>query len=109
MKKKQILISEVLPRLLKQKSITAKELATQTGISPSTLSSWTIKGAKPRNIDDVALAAEVLGVSLNTLLFDEAEIPSDLLAVNATTILEGTFRLKLEKIDLPQISKNKKR
>lgn len=101
MKKKKIIINEVLPKLLKDKGLTAKEVSKLTGISTSTLSTWTLPKAKPRNIEDVALVAEVLGTSLNFLLFGELDKPSDLNQIQGETVLQGVFRLKLERLMIP--------
>lgn len=75
MAKKKIIISKTLPALLKAKNITAKQLATKAQVPQSTVATWLIEGARPRNIEDVAEAAMVLEVSLNHLLFGEAINP----------------------------------
>lgn len=104
--KKKIIIAEVLPGLLKERGITAKQLAKEAGgISASTISTWLLPGSRPRNIEDVAAVAEVLGVSMNHLLFGDAEEPQDLLTLPAEAILEGVYRLKLERIPIPKKQK----
>lgn len=102
MKKKPIVINEILPKLLREKKITAKTLSQKTGVSQSTLSTWTAPKAKPRNIDDVALVADYLEVSLNFLLFGEVDKPTDLEQVQGEVVLAGIYRLKLEKLVIPK-------
>lgn len=102
MKKKPIVINEVLPKLLREKKLTAKVLSQKTGVSQSTISTWSLPKAKPRNIDDVALVAEYLGVSLNFLLFGEVDRPTDLEQVQGEVVLSGIYRLRLEKLVVRQ-------
>ena len=102
MKKKEIVISDVLPRLLKERKLTAKKLSQATSVSQSTLSTWTLPKAKPRNIEDVATVADFLGVSLNYLLFGEADEPQDLQNLDGEIVLSGIYRLKLERLIIPQ-------
>ena len=100
MNKKTIKISEVLPRLLKELNMSAKQLSKAAHISPSTISTWCLPKSKPKNIQDVAAAADVLGVSLNMLLFGEADTATDLNNLAGETLLNGIYRIKLERINL---------
>lgn len=102
MKRKPIVINEILPVLLREKKITAKVLSQKTGVSQSTISTWGLPKAKPRNIDDVAMVAEFLDVSLNYLLFGEVDKPSDLEQAQGEVVLSGVYRLKLEKLVIPK-------
>lgn len=105
-KKKLIIINQILPKLLKEKGVTAKVVSRETGVSQSTLSTWGLPSAKPRNVADVAAVADFFEVSLNYLLFGEIDEPSDLEQVNGEIVLSGVYRLKLEKLIIP--SKRKK-
>lgn len=102
MKKKSIIINEILPKLLKERGLTAKKVSLETSVSQSTLSTWTLPNAKPRNIDDVAAVAEFLNVSLNYLLFGELDQPNDLLDMNGEVVLSGIYKLRLERIVIPK-------
>jgi transcriptional regulator with XRE-family HTH domain len=106
--KKKIIISSVLPDLLKRQGLTAKKLAQLSGVPPSTVATWLIRGSRPRNIEDVASAADVLEVSLQHLLFGEADQPMDLEAVPAETVLKGIYRLHLERLAVPESARRKK-
>lgn len=99
MKKKNIVISEILPKLLHERKITAKKLSMETGVPTSTLSTWTLPKTKPRNIDDVAAVADFFGVSLNYLLFGENDKKKQIEGKPGEVILSGIYRLKLELIE----------
>lgn len=99
-KKKTIVISEVLPRLLRERNITAKQLSKATGISASTISTWCLPNSKPKRIEDVAAAAEYLNCGLSMLLFNEAESSLDLQNITGSVLLDGIFKIHLEKIEL---------
>lgn len=98
MAKKKIIIAKVLPALLKAKNITAKQLAVKAQVPQSTVATWLIEGARPRNIEDVAEAASVLDVSLNHLLFGEADTPKDLKTIESELVLDAVYRVKLERL-----------
>ena len=98
MAKKKIIISKTLPALLKAKNLTAKQLATKSQVPQSTVATWLIEGARPRNIEDVAEAARVLDVSLNHLLFGEADEPKDLNSINEEIVLDGIYKIRLSRL-----------
>ncbi len=99
--KKRIIISTILPGLLKARGLTAKRLATLSDVPQSTVATWLVAGSRPRNIEDVAAAADVLEVSLQHLLFGETSDPGDLETIPAETVLSGVYRLRLERLVLP--------
>ncbi len=107
--KKRIVIAEVLPRLLKDRGWTAKKLSELAQVKPTTISTWLLTGSRPRNIEDVAAVASVLEVSLNHLLFGEADEPNDLNTLQTTTVLEGLYKLKLERVVIPETKKKPNR
>lgn len=102
MKTAQIRIHEVLPRLLKERGLTAKKLSQLSGVPASTLSTWLLPNSRPRNLDHLLKVSEVLGVSLDLLLLNESRGTKDLSSKQGEVVLSGVFKLHLEKIDSEQ-------
>lgn len=96
--RKKIKIDQVLPRLLKMASMSLSELSRASGCPVSTLGTWLQAGSKPKDISAVAAVAEILEVPLSKLLFDEVEQEPDLKELPVEVVLDGYYRLRLEKI-----------
>ena len=105
MKKLEIKIDKVLRRLISDARITTTLVSRKTGVPNSTLSTWLIPGAKPRDPLHVAAVASFFQVSLEYLLFDSSP-PSMRALLLGETILDGKFRLRIERMDsLPEAQK----
>ena len=95
--------SDNLKRLMKERGVSARVLSQATGIPQSTLSEWSA-GREPKLGDQVVKLARFFGVSLEYLVtgeIAEATIVKDLvdsLTDEFTTIHQGTYRLKIEKL-----------
>lgn len=98
---------ETLPRLLKARGLTTTKLSKLTKIPNSTLSTWLTPGVKPKDPEQVATVAEALGVTMFELLFGEREDERDLAVENLELepVLDGLYRLRLEKVVLPKRKK----
>lgn len=68
----EIRIGQVLKRLLRDQRKTLKQVSRDTGIPYSTLHTW-FENRQPKNILNVRLLAEYLGVSLHELLFGKPD------------------------------------
>jgi transcriptional regulator with XRE-family HTH domain len=58
--------------LLKSRKMTIKQLADQSGVAASTIKTW-LAGSTPRSMDDLRTVARIFDVSLDFLLFGEAD------------------------------------
>ncbi|MBS1983797.1 MAG: helix-turn-helix transcriptional regulator [Bdellovibrionales bacterium] len=100
-------LKEELRILLKERDLTAAQLARASGVSPKTISDW-LAGTPPRNIDQVRKVARVFGVTVDRLCFGETltEKPSQE-ATQPTSDLEtllgdgwitGLFEVRLRRV-----------
>lgn len=104
----EIKIHEVLPRLLKEKNMQAKQLARASGVAASTLSTWLLPGANPR-ADQAGAVAQALGVPLELLLFNKAPpISIEHFGFEEIKALSGIYRVRIEKATEPSGSKDPK-
>lgn len=88
-----------LQRLLKERAITARGAAKESGCPQSTLSGW-LHGANPTNFHHVKRLAELLGVSLGYLLTGEVDQPLATAEVfeDGDTVLDGIVDVKIKKL-----------
>lgn len=96
MEKRKIIIYEILPKLLKKKRLSIREVARQTGLPQATLNSWTKENARPSDLQGLKQISQLLGVSLDYLIYGEAI--TDLESMPTDVLLNGLFRIKLEKV-----------
>lgn len=89
----------VLRRLLKEKRMSALELSRSSGVPNSTIATW-LAGSSPKRVEQTSDVARVLGVPLHILLFDEPEPNSAPTTEEKEVVLDGLYRLKLEKVVL---------
>lgn len=69
-RRKQMRLSNVLRRLMKQKELTTKQLAFDVSIPEGTLKTW-LAGSAPRSLSDVRKVAQFLNVSFEFLIFGD--------------------------------------
>jgi transcriptional regulator with XRE-family HTH domain len=99
-KKKELKISEVLPRLLEKRGLSLRELSRQTGIPQRTVAEWAKPGSKPSDVTAIKKCADLLQVSTDFLLWGEDSNPVNFESLPTDVILEGLYRIKLEKIKI---------
>lgn len=98
---KEIKIQFVLKRLMKERRITASQLSKATGVPNSTISTWLLPDANPKDTVQLAQVAEYFHVSLEYLLFDHGQKgPYDVFPLEP--LMDGYYRLRLERVIFPR-------
>lgn len=90
---------KTLPKLMKEKGYSVKTLSKSSGLPVSTLHEW-LGGRSPRNFVQVKKVADVLGVSLNRLLFDEPD-KHETISLNQILkddLFNGTFEISVKRV-----------
>jgi transcriptional regulator with XRE-family HTH domain len=85
---------------LDEKSITASELARNSGVPKQSISDW-LAGSNPRDIRQVKKVADVFNVSVDHLVFGDGPIRNDDLHLQTIKIddwVEGVFEVKFRKM-----------
>jgi transcriptional regulator with XRE-family HTH domain len=96
MEKRKLVIHEILPKLLKQKNLSIREVSRRTSLPQATLNSWTKHNARPSDIQALKQVSQLLGVSLDYLLY--GELVTDLDSLPTDVLLSGLFKIRLEKV-----------
>ena len=96
MEKKKIQIHKVLPELLKKKNVSIREVSRKTSVPQATLNSWTKDGSKPSDVNSLKLVASYFQISMDYLLY--AESVQDFENIETDVLLNGLFRIRLEKV-----------
>lgn len=65
-------LRQALTKYLKHSGLSASTLAERAGVPKGTLQGWCL-GKRPRNLDQVREVAKFIGVTLDSLLFDEVD------------------------------------
>lgn len=87
-----------LKQLMRERKISASELASAVGVSRSTLEDW-LQGAKPRKLEQVRDVAKYLSVSFESLLFGEITEEKKIVISKPVELhLRGHYRLVLEEV-----------
>ncbi len=60
----------ILKKLMKEKNLSFKQLASMSGVKRSSLQDWG-QGISPRNLDDLKRVAEALNVDFSYLIFGQ--------------------------------------
>ena len=92
--KEKIMLSQTLPRLLKNKDLTIKELAHLSCVSSSTLYEWK-NGREPQNINHLKTISNILNVSLHYLLYDQQDPHQK--KIDSKSIIEGNYNITIKK------------
>lgn len=82
-------VGKKIKRLLKQKGMTIKGLSEITGISLNTLYSITKRDSKRVNEENLLIIADVLGISVHTLLGTEKSYASVSVAIDENDVSVG--------------------
>lgn len=94
--KKPLKLGPTLQRLLKERNMTMKELAFESGVPLSTLAHFK-NNRPPKDIASVQLLADSLGCSLHFLLFGENESKSEPGDI-AAELFSGVFEVTVKRI-----------
>lgn len=95
----EVKIGVVLKRLMKEKKISVKALSKESGVPVSTIHEWQ-NGRSPRNVVQAKNVADILGISLNRLLFDEDE-KHDVISLSSILkedVFSGVFEINIKRV-----------
>lgn len=104
--KREIQIHAVLRRLLDQRGLTTTQVAKATKVPNSTLSTWLLPKAKPKDPNHLAAVADFFGTTIDFLLFGEVP-PVSIESLPLEHVLDGLYRLRLERVVLPKRKSSK--
>lgn len=99
-----VVLAQTIKMLMEERGLTPEQLAEISGVRRTTLSDW-LAGTSPRNLEDARRVARNLGVTLHYLLFgqDEQDVLALLRTVPTTLVLEGVYRVRLERIETTEV------
>ncbi len=95
----ELKIGVTLPRFMKERRVSVKQLSKASGVAISTLHEW-INGRAPRDPMQAKKVADALQVSLNRLLFDEPDL-NESISLNSLLkedIFSGTFEINIKRV-----------
>lgn len=91
-------LKKQLDLFLKTSGMPATELARRSGVSRKTLQNWMV-GQTPRDFDQVKAVCDVIGCSLDTLIYGEGfQKNPDQKIFDEGTWLSGVFEVKVRRI-----------
>lgn len=94
---------ENLERLIKERNLSARQLAKEIGVKPSSLHDWIGKNGKfPKNPEVYRLISEYFDISLNELLFGEPDKKAQTIEqlIDKQEVFSGVYEITLKKINL---------
>ena len=83
-----------LEALLVQRGLNASQLSRIAGVPRQNIANW-MMGQKPKDLNQVKKVADSLSVSIDHLLYGEAEATK----FSFDKIVDGRFEIKIKKID----------
>lgn len=89
----------VLKRIMKERSLSQRKLSNLSGVSLSTLNGM-LTGKQSYSTENLIALADSLNLSLDRLLRDEEKV-STVDSIPTTLVLDGVYRFRLEKLDIP--------
>lgn len=93
---KKIKLKSVLAQLLKDRSVSAREVARKCAIPQSTFNNY-ISGRGPQNPEQILALAQYFGCSMEYLLFGEDIRPPTMDEVLTEGVFEGWLKVKIER------------
>ncbi len=93
---KKIKLKSVLVQLLKDRGVSAREVARKCSIPQSTLNNY-ISGRGPQNPEQILVLAQYFGCSMEYLLFGEDIRPPTMDEVLTEGVFEGWLKVKIER------------
>lgn len=97
----------VLKRILAERRLSQRQLSKDSGVSISTLNGM-LAGKKAYSVENLLKISEVLSVSLDRLLKDQESDASGVEHASTHVVLDGYYRLRLEKIEVEAKKGSKK-
>ena len=94
-----IKIGPVFNKILQERRLTVKEIATATGVPASTLAEWR-SNRTPKNPDQVRAVAEFIGIPLHELLFGEPDRQDPITKIIREDVFQGTFEVTIRRVKL---------
>ena len=98
----ELKVHSVFRRLLKERSLTLGAVAKATGVPKSTLSTWLVAGSKPSDPTQIRAVSNFFGLGMTQFLFDEPEQELSLEALKTEMVLDGLYRIRLERVVAPK-------
>lgn len=92
---------------MKERSISQRKLAKLSNVPLSSINALLNNDQRSYSLENVCAVADVLEVSLDRLIRDSHEHSTTVDSIPTTVVLDGAFRIRLEKLDIP-ITKGKK-
>lgn len=91
-------LSQNLSKLMKQKEFSLKSLSEKSGVAKSTIHGWAI-GRKVRDLTELKKVAEILKVSLHSLVFGEPDPYESISPEVLSEIFSGDVRVSIHRIE----------
>jgi len=91
----EILISQVLKRLMTEKKLTFKQLSEMSGVPASTIKTWS-SGIEPKSMTAARKVARALGVSVEYLVFGASDKQQTLAELMTTQLFSGWCKVTIE-------------
>jgi len=103
----EILIGQVLKRLMTDRKLTFKKLSEMSGVPASTIKTWS-SGIEPKSMTAARKVARALGVSVEYLVFGETDKQQNLAEILTTQLFSGWCKVTIEMPVNSPTSKEKK-
>lgn len=92
----------VLQQLMKERNLSARELAKRTGLAQKTVSDWVGEGASfPRDPEQLKKLADFFECSIHKLLFGEEDPRGSVLdeVLKKTELHTGLYEISIKRVD----------
>lgn len=91
-------LAKQLEHYLKTSGMPATELARRSGVSRKTIQNW-MSGQNPKSFDQVKAVCEVIGCTLDTLIYGEGfKEKTDSQIFDDSSWMSGVFEIKVRRI-----------
>jgi transcriptional regulator with XRE-family HTH domain len=90
-------IGRILSGIIKERRLTLKEIAMETGVPATTLAEWQANRT-PKNPAQVRAVAKYLGISLHYLLFGEEDSQELFQKILKEDLFSGTFEINIKRV-----------
>lgn len=101
------ILPKVLARILRERSMTQKQLSKLSGVSTSSINNM-LTGRQNYKTANLISISDTLDVSLDTLLKGEVPKGFSLDSIGSTVVLDGAYRITLSKLEIPNKTKRTK-
>jgi transcriptional regulator with XRE-family HTH domain len=93
----EVKIAHTLKSLLKEHSMSLRELSKTSGVPVSTLSEWS-SNRSPKNSLQTKRVAEALGVTMHYLIFGEDDEQEPIQKILKEDFFSGTFEITVKRV-----------